>query len=118
MGIYDEFPRRFLQFDSSMFSIQLPFDLFSVDPEHAPADIQLELAELQCDGRLKQHHERHKLNEFYPAFLPQAIYSSVYKHALGMMRLFCSTCLREQFSSKMKHTKNNYPNALAIQIST
>lgn len=114
-GLYDEFVRRFPQFDASKIAINTFADPFNVNPETAPVHLQMELIEIQCDNRLKHHHERHEIVEFYHDFLPKQTYPGIYKHALRMVSLFGSTYLCEQFFSKMKHTKNKYRTMLTDQ---
>ena len=47
-------------------------------------------------------------SEFYHDFFPAGTYPALHKHALRMVSLFGSTCLCEQFSSRMKNTKSQY----------
>ncbi len=107
-GLHEEFVRRFHQFDDTEVLIKIFHDPFNINPQRAPVDLQLELVELSCDERMKQHHNNHELIAFYHDFLPKNTYPAIYKHALRMVSLFGSTYLCEQFFSKMKYTKNKY----------
>lgn len=114
-GLCDEFERRFPQFDASKTPIKIFAEPFNINPETAPVDLQMELIEIQCDNRLKQHYESHELVEFYSDYLPKQTYPVLYRHALRMVSLFGSTYLCEQFFSRMKHTKNKYRTTLTDQ---
>ena len=107
-GLLQEFQRRFQQFDETKILINIFCDPFNMDPQNAPVNLQLELVELSCDVRSKQHYNNHELTDFYRNYLPKDTYPEIYNHALRMVSLFGSTYLYEQFFSEMKYTKNKY----------
>ncbi len=60
-----EFKRRFQDFAAIEKEIRLLSSPFSVDPDDAPDQLQLELIELQCDSEWRSRHQQLSLVNFY-----------------------------------------------------
>ncbi|KAK7893162.1 hypothetical protein WMY93_022314 [Mugilogobius chulae] len=69
-----EFTRRFTDFERQKFNFEMFSNPFSIDPEKAPENLQMELIELQCDSALKSKYETVGRVEFHrclPETMPQ-----------------------------------------------
>ncbi|KAL1268530.1 hypothetical protein QQF64_033893 [Cirrhinus molitorella] len=64
-----EFTRRFADFEAQKFDFELFSNPFAVDVEKAPANIQIELIELQCNSTLKAKYDTVGPAQF-PSFIP------------------------------------------------
>ena len=68
---------------------------FRCDPKSAPANMQLELIELQESSDLKSSFRDLPLDKFY-SLVPASTYSVLHKHASRMASLFGSTYICEK----------------------
>ena len=78
---------------------------FSVDPDNAPGNLQLELIELQSDNEIRSRQQQLSLNDFYRQ-LDKERFKEIRTFAKKMLSLFGSTYLCEQTFSVMNFNKN------------
>ncbi|XP_068110957.1 general transcription factor II-I repeat domain-containing protein 2-like [Hyperolius riggenbachi] len=64
-SLAEEFKRRFQDFAAIEKEISLFSSPFSVDPDDAPEQLQLELIELQCNSELRSRYQQLSLVNFY-----------------------------------------------------
>jgi len=88
------------------------FEIFSspihTDVNKAPADIQMELIDLQERTDLKAKYVEMNLGDFYRKYLNQDKFPKLRKFVASKMALFGSTYLCEQYFSKMGFIKSTY----------
>ncbi|KAK7933320.1 hypothetical protein WMY93_004216 [Mugilogobius chulae] len=105
-----EFTRRFTDFERQKFNFEMFSNPFSIDPEKAPENLQMELIELQCDSALKSKYETVGRVEFHrclPETMPQ-----LRRHAARILSMFGSTYVCEQLFSVMKLNKSSHRSSL------
>ncbi|KAK7888727.1 hypothetical protein WMY93_024287 [Mugilogobius chulae] len=105
-----EFTRRFTDFERQKFNFEMFSNPFSIDPEKAPENLQMELIELQCDSALKSKYETVGRVEFHrclPETMPQ-----LRRHAARILSMFGSTYVCEQLFSVMKLNKSAHRSSL------
>nr|DBA20368.1 TPA: hypothetical protein GDO54_017157 [Pyxicephalus adspersus] len=100
-----EFKRRFQDFASIEKEISLFSSPFSVDPDDAPDQLQLELIELHCDSELRSRYQQLSLVNFYRQ-LDKGRFQEIRTLAKKMLSLFGSTYLCEKTFSAMNFNKN------------
>ncbi|CAI9721702.1 Hypothetical predicted protein [Octopus vulgaris] len=101
-----EFARRFSDFKAQKNNFDLLRNLFAVNGETAPVQIQMELIELQCNGTLKVKYDSVGPAQF-TRFMTEAI-PQVRLHAAPTLFLFGITYLCEQLFSVMKMNKTSH----------
>ena len=105
-SLREEFATRFSGVRSLAADFKLvtaPFD-FRVDD--APANLQMELVELQCSEELKaKFNTSSPLPFFRDLILPSGNFPEYITHVKRIMAMFGSTYCCEQIFSKMKYTK-------------
>ena len=89
---------------------ELLSNLFAVDVESAPTNLQMELNELQCCDTLKSNHDSVGAAQF-PRFIPDTI-PQLRTQAAQMLSMFGSTYLCEQLFSLMKMNKTSHRSRL------
>ncbi|KAL0163337.1 hypothetical protein M9458_042733, partial [Cirrhinus mrigala] len=67
-----EFTRRFADFEAQKFNLELFSNPFAVDAEKAPANIQMELIEVQCNSIRKAKYDTVGPAQF-PSFIPETM---------------------------------------------
>ncbi|KAG0712988.1 General transcription factor II-I repeat domain-containing protein 2 [Chionoecetes opilio] len=88
-----------------------PFD-FPMD--EAPAPLQMELVELQCNDELKAKYRTvSPLSFFRDLVLPSNKFSNYIEHVKRIVAMFGSTYCCEQLFSKMKYTKSRIRSQLS-----
>uniref|UniRef100_K7G2H6 SPIN-DOC-like zinc-finger domain-containing protein n=1 Tax=Pelodiscus sinensis TaxID=13735 RepID=K7G2H6_PELSI len=100
-----EFKRRFQDFAAIEKEISLFSSPFSVDPDDAPDQLQLELIELHCDSELRSRHQQLSLVNFYRQ-LDKSRFQEIRTLAKKMLSLFGSTYMCEKTFSAMNFNKN------------
>ncbi|XP_068107468.1 general transcription factor II-I repeat domain-containing protein 2-like [Hyperolius riggenbachi] len=104
-SLAEEFKRRFQDFAAIEKEISLFSSPFSVDPDDAPEQLQLELIELQCDSELRSRYQQLSLVNFYRQ-LDKGRFQEIRTQAKKMLSLFGSTYLCEKTFSAMNFNKN------------
>ncbi|XP_072274649.1 general transcription factor II-I repeat domain-containing protein 2A-like [Pyxicephalus adspersus] len=97
-----EFKRRFQDFAAIEKEISLFSSPFSVDPDDAPDQLQLEL---HCDSELRSRYQQLSLVNFYRQ-LDKGRFQEIRTLAKKMLSLFGSTYLCEKTFSAMNFNKN------------
>ena len=100
----EEFKNRFEEFRAKSSEFELFSMPFTINPEEASVDVQMELIELQSSMDLKAQFLAKDLKNFYKS-LPRHTYPNLVKHSRKYIALFGSTYNCEQFFSKMKNAK-------------
>ena len=101
-----DFKRRFADFDNKKSSFELLSNPFAVDVESAPANLQMELIELQCNDALKKKYDdvgAAQFVRFIPITMPQ-----LRSQVAQTLSMFGSTYLCEQLFSVMKLNKTSH----------
>ena len=100
---------RLLAADFKLFTA--PFDFPVCD---APATLQMELVELQCNDELKAKFRTSTPLTFFRDFvLPSCNFPNYIAHAQWIVAMFGSTYCCEQLFSKMRHTKSRLRSKLS-----
>ena len=86
---------------------------FDVDVNKSPAELQMELIDLQCNKELQHIFEKRSKVEFFQKFITEEKFPNLRMHALKLVSAFGSTYICEIFFSKMKYNKNKYRCALS-----
>lgn len=107
-----EFNKRFRDFAVIEKDMMLFSSPFSVDPDDAPPQLQLELIELQCDDEWRGRHQQLSLVDFYRQ-LDKSRFPEMRTFAKKMLSLFGSTYLCEQTFSVMNLNKNRLRSRLS-----
>ena len=113
-SLREEFASRFegvkpLAADFKLFTA--PFD-FRVDD--APAALQIELLELQCNDELKaKFYNSSPLSFFRDIALPSSNFPKYIAHVQRIVAMFGGTYCCEQLFSKMKYTKSRLRSLLS-----
>ncbi|XP_063322782.1 general transcription factor II-I repeat domain-containing protein 2-like [Pelmatolapia mariae] len=105
-----EFRRRFADFEAQKNRFELLANAFGVDVESAPANLQMELIELQCNDTLREKYERLGATEF-ARFIPDTM-PQLRIQAAQTISMFGSTYLCEQLFSLMKLSKTSHRSRL------
>lgn len=103
-SILEAFKQRFLDFRKEEVQLQLFSNPFAINPDIAPAPLQMELIDLQFNTMLKTKFQSTTLKDFYQE-LPNDTFPLLRKHAAFILALFGSTYLCEQAFSKMTLVK-------------
>ena len=98
-----EFERRFQVFTELENTFAFFRSPFTVKPSEMPADIQLELIDLQCDTAMKDTFASVGLDTFYQYLVPQ--YPKLTAMAAKVLSMFGTTYLCEQVFSVMNNNK-------------
>lgn len=106
--LLNEFLDRFKDFKSHEHLFEIFSSPFHTDVDKAPADIQMELIDLQERGDLKAKYVEMNLGDFYRKHLDQDKFPHLRKFMASKMALFGSTYVCEQFFSKMGFMKSPY----------
>ncbi|XP_010771180.1 general transcription factor II-I repeat domain-containing protein 2A, partial [Notothenia coriiceps] len=109
----EEFSRRFADFESQKFNIDLFANPFAIDVDTAPEHLQLELIELQCNSALKTQYQSVGAAEFAP-LLPESV-PELRLHAANIMSMFGSTYSCEQMFSIMNLNKTSHRSRITDQ---
>lgn len=104
-SLSDEFIRRFQDFKKVEHLFNILSSPFSADINVAPADIQLELIDVQADFELKDKFTSQSLSEFYSS-LSAAKYPNFRIFAAKLFSIFGSTYICEQTFSCLKINKS------------
>lgn len=107
-----EFKKRFRDFAVSEKDMLLFSSPFSMDPDDAPPQLQLELIELQCDDEQRGKHQQLSLVDFYGQ-LDKGRFPEMRTFAKKMLSLFGSTYLCEQTFSVVNLNKNRLRSKLS-----
>ena len=107
-----EFNKRFRDFAVIEKDMLLFSSPFSVDPDDAPPQLQLELIELQCDDEWRGKHQQLSLVDFY-CKLDKDRFPEMRTFAKKMLSLFGSTYLCEKTFSVMNLNKNRLRSRLS-----
>lgn len=105
-----DFRRRFSDFEAQKSRLQLLSNPFAVDVESAPANLQMELIELQCNDTLKAKYESVGASEF-ARFIPDTM-PELRTQVARTLSVFGSTYLCEQLFSLMKLNKTSHRSRL------
>ncbi|KAG0726949.1 General transcription factor II-I repeat domain-containing protein 2B [Chionoecetes opilio] len=82
--------------------------------DEAPAPLQMELVELQCNDELKAKYRTvSPLSFFRDLVLPSNKFSNYIEHVKRIVAMFGSTYCCEQLFSKMKYTKSRIRSQLS-----
>ena len=107
-----EFGSRFGDFKAHSKSYSIFARPLDVIVETAPADMQLELIEMQSSSNLQAAFKQTSLESFYRHNVPQVTFPRLHRHAVKMISLFASSYMCEQLFSRMKYTKSSCRSAL------
>jgi len=107
-----EFNDRFRDFAAIEKEILLFTSPFSMDPDEAPENLQLELIELQCDNECRSRLQHLSLVPFYQQ-LDKIKFPEIRTFAKKILSLFGSTYLCEQTFSIMNLNKNRLRSRLS-----
>jgi hypothetical protein len=103
---FGDFRRRRMEF----FLFSMPF---SIDINDVPAELQMEIIELQCNHVLKQEFkDKVNLLDFYKKYLPKNKFPKLMVHVQKMVVQFGSSYICESVFSRMKLCKNRHRAAL------
>lgn len=108
--LLQEFERRFQVFGELEKEFAFFRSPFAVDASDMPADIQLELIDLQCDSDLKQKFASVGLGTFYQYLLPG--YPKLTALAAKVLSMFGTTYVCEQTFSVMNINKTKHRSRL------
>ena len=97
---------RFSDFEKLQPQFQLFSTPFAVKIDSVAAELQMELAELQCDTILKQKYADEGIPKFY-SFISRERFSGLYSASARIIPMFGSTYVCEQFFSSMKFNKSS-----------
>lgn len=108
-----QFQQRFSDFDIHAKEISIFENPFNCAVEELPANLQLEVINLQCDERLKAKYNEKDVDliDFYKN-LPNNQYENLKSFARQFISIFSSTYLCEKTFSTMKYVKFRYRSAL------
>ncbi|XP_066980426.1 general transcription factor II-I repeat domain-containing protein 2-like [Macrobrachium rosenbergii] len=105
-GLLQEFERRFQIFSELENEFAFFRSPFTVKASDMPADIQLEVIDLQCDSSMKQKFASVGLDTFYQYLLPG--YPKLTSLAAKILSMFGTTYLCEQAFSVMNLNKTKH----------
>jgi len=104
--LQSEFLRRFTDFKKIQLELMILSNPFTVNVEHVPSNIQLELIELQSTNVLKDSFKPENVILFFKS-LSNDLYPNLKDFAKSMLVMFASTYVCEQTFSIMKHNKSD-----------
>lgn len=110
--LHEEFEKRFQDFKRIEQSLNIFSMPFNVNVDETPANLQLELIEMQCNTHLKQLFLNTNKLEFYKS-ISRTQYPNIVAHAQKIMAMFGTSYLCEQTFSIMKLRKNCLRNRLS-----
>jgi len=101
-ALHDEFESRFEELNALRPELKVFMTQFSVRPEQAPSNLQVELIKLQCDSILsdRYYHYNDDLIAFYEE-VSQQEFPRIHALALRLVALFGTTYVCEQLFSLM-----------------
>uniref|UniRef100_X1YXP9 Uncharacterized protein n=1 Tax=Capitella teleta TaxID=283909 RepID=X1YXP9_CAPTE len=100
----EEFSLRFADIHSYAKELK-PFCAWFADPEDEPADMQLELIELQCSNQFRSKFNLSITLSFKTVQAQENQISALVEHAMKIASMYGSTYLCKQLFSRMKLTK-------------
>ena len=103
-ALYNEFGRRFADFQKLAAEFDILSSPFTTDFEKASDAVQQELIDLQCDSTLKEKFQSDIIDKFY-ALLNASKFANLRKMAVKLLVLFGSTCICKQTFSTMNINK-------------
>ncbi|XP_066941420.1 general transcription factor II-I repeat domain-containing protein 2B-like [Macrobrachium rosenbergii] len=109
-GLLQEFERRFQIFSELENEFAFFRSPFTVKASDMPADIQLEVIDLQCDSNMKQKFASVGLDTFYQYLLPG--YPKLTSLAAKILSMFGTTYLCEKAFSVMNLNKTKHHSRL------
>lgn len=109
-NLREKFQSSFHDFRKLEIDIALFSDPFSVNVSDVPAELKLNLIDLQLDRALKTRYLSVSLKEFYLSLGKK--YENLVKHAMKMFALFSSSYICEQLFSLMKFAKSKFRSRL------
>jgi len=110
--LLNEFLARFKDFKSHEHLFEIFSSPFHTDVDKAPADIQMELIDLQERTDLKAKYVEVNLGDFYRKYLDQDKFPNLRKFMASKTAFSGSTYLCEQFFFKMGFMKSPYQSVL------
>lgn len=110
--LFEEFDKRITLSDKEEILVKLIENPFSVDAEKLPADLQMEIIDLQCSEMYRVKHRESPLQEFYSA-LDQSKFKVLLDTAYQIFSMFGSTYICEQTFSIMNLNKNKQRSSLS-----
>ena len=116
-SLAEEFQERFRDFAAIEKDITLFSSPFSVNPDDAPDQLQLELIELQCDAECRSRHQQLPLVNFYRQ-LDEGRFQEIRTFAKKMLSLFGSTYLCEKTFSVVNVNENRVRTRLTLTCLT
>jgi hypothetical protein len=102
-----EFQERFQDFRAQERTLNVVTNPLSVNVMETPADLQMEIIDLQCDAVLKIKFDEVSLLEFYQKYVENGKIFNLRMYAARIFSLFGRTYLYEQMFSRIKHSKPN-----------
>ena len=111
-SLMNEFFTRFKDFGSHEHLFEIFSSPFDTDVTKAPADIQMELIDLQANNDLKAKYKGMNLGDFYRTHIDQDKFPLLQKFVASKMALFGSTYVCEQFFSKLGFMKSPHRSVL------
>ena len=105
-NLTNKFSARFKDFGSREHLFEIFSSPFHTDVTKAPADIQMELIDLQANTDLKAKYKAMNLGDFYRTHIDQDKFPLLRKFVASKMALFGSTYVCEQFFSKLGFMKS------------
>lgn len=111
----NEFKARLSQFNSYETEIQIFLTPFHVEVDNAPAELQMELIELQENVELKSYFNSYPKTQFYNQFVTATKFPNLRKLAQRFVSAFGTTYRCESMFSKMKRIKTKDRNQLTDQ---
>ena len=111
--LQNTFSERFRDFRLQERNINFVTQPFFDEAEDAPAELQLELIDLQCDEFIKKFGEI-SVDEFYRKYVHSAKFPKLKQNAARIISLFGSTYVCEQMFSRMKHVRAKLDLSLMI----
>ena len=109
-GLLQEFERRLQVFSELEKEFAIFRSPFTVNPYDMPADIQLEIIDLQCETNMKEKFASVGLDTFYQYLLPG--YPKLTSLAAKVLSMFGTTYLCEQVFSVMNLNKTKQSSRL------
>ena len=99
-ALHDEFESRFEELNALRPELKVFMTPFSVRPEQAPSNLQVELIKLQCDSILsdRYYHYNGDLIAFYKG-VSQQEFPRIHALALRLVAMFGTTYVCEQLIS-------------------
>ena len=102
-SLREDFVSRF----ADVKALAADFKLFTAPLDDAPASLQMELVELQCNNELEAKFRTSPLSSFRDLILSSNNFPKYIVHVQRIVAMFGSTYCCEQLFSKMKYTKSH-----------